>query len=126
MNYTIVGYKNTESIKEGHEAAMVFPSMRRNVNVGDIVIAVANDKDDYKVHFHAIKFQQFAPNGVVLKIFAPKKGFRRSNKQVMNGLRLCKGTFDGQINLYEGGVVGVKCGSQDVIIDNFLEKVGSV
>ena len=45
---------------------------------------------------------------------------------MMNGLRLCKGTFDGQINLYEGGVVGVKCGSQDVIIDNFLEKVGSV
>ena len=113
MKVIVTGYMDTLSVDEGFDAGVVFPSTKYSVNVGDMVVAVANTKNG--VEGMMIQADSIVPNYMAKRIFTRKKQ-KRSNKSAIGGTPIKRFTIPNKkVGIFHGGVVGRKDGSQDMV-----------
>ena len=119
MYKQIIGYKNTEAIIEGFDSGQVFPSAKYNVKVGDLIVVVANDKDNNSIEGYVIENAFDVPNYILRRTFesSRKKGnVKRSLYDGFGGIPIRRFTIENeQYTLDQGGKVRVVDGSQEKI-----------
>ena len=119
MYKQIIGYKNTEAITEGFDSGQVFPSAKYNVKVGDLIVVVANDKDNNSIEGYVIENAFDVPNYILRRTFesSRKKGnVKRSLYDGFGGIPIRRFTIENeQYTLDQGGKVRVVDGSQEKI-----------
>ena len=121
----MIGYKNVESIKEGFDSGMIFPSAKYNVKKNDFIIAVANCKKTNKVVGNVIRYENDIPNYICKKVFTVARDIGNVKRSAYNGWG-GKSVLEFEIpnwqfRFHEGGKVNKVYGHQE-IINKFVEK----
>ena len=119
----IVGYKNAESIKEGFDSGMIFPSAKYNMQKGSYIIAVANST--HTVVGNVIQYENDIPNYICKKVFTAARDIgnvKGSTYDGWGGKSILKfEIINKQFTLIQGGKVKKVNGDQEMIKE-FVEK----
>jgi len=100
-----LSYMDEESIEEGFDAGMVFPSFKSRPKYNEEIVTVANGKNG--VVGYVIKFTNKVPNYIASRTFLEKsKDRKRSKYEGLSGIPVKKFTIPNvSLSLVEGGKV---------------------
>ena len=98
-------YKASESVEEGFDAGMVFPSFESAVSVGENCVVIA--KTPSGIIGYVIKFTHKVPNYIARRTFVEKPEVRKRSKyEGLSGIPIKKFTIPNlTLSFVEGGKV---------------------
>ena len=115
----MLSYKNKEAINEGFDSGQVFPSRHYNVKNGDLVIVVANDKENNSIEGYVMEKTHDVPLYIAQRIFTfsrEKGNVKPSSYDGWGGKPIERFTIrNQQFSMIQGGMVNKVDGSQKLI-----------